>query len=97
MYCEWASLSSEVQNCGEIGQSVLNKFTPGSGKEVVLSVIKQLTSNLGITHPPEPSKLAKDNEVTWCMEVSIIKTNNNSYRRYTKNVHGCYFRLFVMV
>lgn len=73
MYCEWASLSSEVQNCGEFGQSVLNKFTPSSGKEVVLSVIKQLTSNLGITHPPEPSKLAKDNEVTWCMEVSKIK------------------------
>ncbi|XP_050058118.1 ral GTPase-activating protein subunit beta isoform X4 [Aphis gossypii] len=69
MYCEWASLSSAVQNCGEFGQSVLSKFPPGSGKEVVLSVIKQLSSNLGITQPPEPSKLAKDNEVTWCMEV----------------------------
>lgn len=73
MYCEWASLSSAVQNCGELGQSVLSKFPAGSGKEVVLSVIKQLTSNLGITHPPEPSKLAKDNEVAWCMEVSKLK------------------------
>lgn len=73
MYCEWASLSTAVQNCGEFGQSVLNKFPAGSGKDVVLSVIKQLTSNLGITHPPEPSKLAKDSEVTWCMEVSNSK------------------------
>ncbi|XP_050435690.1 ral GTPase-activating protein subunit beta isoform X3 [Adelges cooleyi] len=69
MYCEWASLSLAVQNCGETGQSVLNKFPASSGKEVVTSVIKQLTSNLGITHPPEPSKLVKDTEVTWCMEV----------------------------
>lgn len=79
MYCEWASLSSAVQNCGEFGQSVLNKFPAGSGKEVVLSVIKQLSSNLGITHPPEPSKLAKDSEVTWCMEVSKLNFNNNKY------------------
>ncbi|XP_025410091.1 ral GTPase-activating protein subunit beta isoform X8 [Sipha flava] len=69
MYCEWASLTSDVQNCGEFGQSVLSKFPSGSGKEVVLSIIKQLSSTLGITQPPEPSKLAKDNEVTWCMEV----------------------------
>ncbi|XP_050531868.1 ral GTPase-activating protein subunit beta isoform X2 [Daktulosphaira vitifoliae] len=69
MYCEWASLSLAVQNCGELGQSVLNKFPAGSCKEVVTSVIKQLSSNLGITQPPEPSKLIKDNEVIWCMEV----------------------------
>lgn len=73
MYCEWTSLSTAVQNCGEFGQSVLNKFPAGSGKEVVLSVIKQFSSNLGIAHPPEPSKLAKDSEVTWCMEVSKLK------------------------
>jgi hypothetical protein len=73
MYCEWASLTSDVQNCGEFGQSVLSKFPSGSGKEVVLSIIKQLSSTLGITQPPEPSKLAKDNEVTWCMEVSNLK------------------------
>lgn len=73
MYCEWASLSSAVQNCGEFGQSVLNKFPGNSGKEVVLSVIKQLTPNLTITHSPEPSKLVKDSEVIWCMEVSKFK------------------------
>lgn len=71
MYSEWASLSPLIQQqqaAGGGGHSVLDKF--GSvGKEVVLGVVRQLASNLGLTQPAEPSPLTTDQEVLWCMEV----------------------------
>nr|XP_018899097.1 PREDICTED: ral GTPase-activating protein subunit beta isoform X2 [Bemisia tabaci] len=69
MYSEWVSLSDAIQNeCGD-SRSVLDKFSVGDGKSVAASVVKQLTYNLGITQPPEPSLLTDDREVQWCMEV----------------------------
>lgn len=70
MYSEWASLSNMVVRGGEESNSVLGKFPPGAGKEVALSIVRQLASNIGITQAAEPSTLTSDREVQWCMEVS---------------------------
>lgn len=72
MYSEWASLSSIVVRGGEESASVLGKFPPSAGKDVALSIVRQLASNVGITQPAEPSTLTTDREVLWCMEVSIL-------------------------
>lgn len=69
MYSEWASLSTLIQQGSEESQSVLEKFPPGAGKEVALSIVRQLAANLGITQVGEPSPLSTDKEVQWCMEV----------------------------
>ncbi|XP_048505289.1 ral GTPase-activating protein subunit beta isoform X3 [Athalia rosae] len=69
MYSEWASLSSLIQNGSEESQSVLEKFHPIAGREVALSIVRQLATNLGITQAAEHSPLSTDREVQWCMEV----------------------------
>lgn len=69
MYSEWASLSVLIQQGSEESQSVLEKFSPGAGKEVALSIVRQLAANLGITQAAELSPLCTDKEVQWCMEV----------------------------
>ncbi|XP_030564945.1 ral GTPase-activating protein subunit beta isoform X1 [Drosophila novamexicana] len=71
MYSEWASLSTQItaNSCGAQCFSVLNKFPASAGREVVISVVKQLGTNLGITQNAEPSHLVKDEEVRWCMDV----------------------------
>ncbi|XP_034475058.1 ral GTPase-activating protein subunit beta isoform X2 [Drosophila innubila] len=71
MYSEWASLSAQISanSCGAQCFSVLNKFPASAGREVVISVVKQLGTNLGITQNAEPSHLVKDEEVKWCMDV----------------------------
>lgn len=69
MYSEWASLSSIIQHGNEESQSVLAKFPVAAGKEVAMAVVKQLASNLGLTQAAEPSPLANDRDVQWCMEV----------------------------
>jgi len=65
MYSEWASLSAQISanSCGAQCFSVLNKFPASAGREVVVSVVKQLGTNLGITQNAEPSHLVKDEEV----------------------------------
>lgn len=69
MYSEWASLSSLIQQGSEDSQSVLEKFSPGVGREVALSIVRQLAANLGIAQAAEPSALNSDREIQWCMEV----------------------------
>lgn len=63
MYSEWASLSPLIQNGSEESHSVLEKFGVGTGKDLALGVVKQLSSNLGITQAAEPSPLNTDREV----------------------------------
>ncbi|XP_037828194.1 ral GTPase-activating protein subunit beta isoform X8 [Lucilia sericata] len=71
MYGEWVSLSAQISanSCGAQSYSVLNKFPASAGREVAVSVVKQLATNLGITQNAEPSHLVKDEEVNWCMDV----------------------------
>lgn len=69
MYSEWASLCPLVQNYGADQQSVLDSFPPQAGKDVVVAVVKQLTYNLSIKQPAEPSPLITDKEVEWTMQV----------------------------
>ncbi|XP_018785172.1 PREDICTED: ral GTPase-activating protein subunit beta isoform X8 [Bactrocera latifrons] len=71
MYSEWVSLSSQISadNCAAQSCSVLNKFPASAGREVTVSVVRQLASNLGITQNAEPSHLVRDEEVNWCMDV----------------------------
>nr|CAD7199102.1 unnamed protein product [Timema douglasi] len=69
MYSEWASLSALIQNGCDESQSVLGKLPMSAGREVALSVVKQLASNLGIVQPAESSPLDSDRDVQWCMEV----------------------------
>lgn len=64
MYSEWTSLSLVVQQNGEEGQSVLEKFGLPVSKEVTLGLVRQLASNLGLTQPPEPSSLTTDRDVS---------------------------------
>lgn len=65
MYGEWVSLSAQISanSCGAQSYSVLNKFPASAGREVAVSVVKQLATNLGITQNAEPSHLVKDEEV----------------------------------
>lgn len=67
MYGEWVSLSSQISanSCGAQSYSVLNKFPASAGREVAVSVVKQLATNLGITQNAEPSHLVKDEEVSF--------------------------------
>ncbi|XP_037958819.1 ral GTPase-activating protein subunit beta [Teleopsis dalmanni] len=71
MYSEWVSLSAQItaNSCGAQCYSVLNKFPASAGREVAVSVVRQLANNLGITQNAEPSHLVKDEEVNWCMDV----------------------------
>ncbi|XP_049826190.1 ral GTPase-activating protein subunit beta isoform X3 [Aethina tumida] len=69
MYSEWTSLNLIVHQSGEENQSVLEKFGKATSKDVTLGLVRQLASNLGITHPPERSTLTTDKDVQWCMEV----------------------------
>nr|CAD7256267.1 unnamed protein product [Timema shepardi] len=57
MYSEWASLSALIQNGCDESQSVLGKLPMSAGREVALSVVKQLASNLGIVQPAESKPL----------------------------------------
>lgn len=76
MYSEWTSLTTQIQNGSEENVSVLGKLPSAVGKEVAITVVKNLVSNLGLTsQPAEPSSLASDKEVQWCMEVN---DHNNS-------------------
>ncbi|KAF6206119.1 hypothetical protein GE061_017344 [Apolygus lucorum] len=68
MYSEWASLASIVRHETSDKDSVLSKF-PDSGKDVAMSIVKELASNIGLTQAPAPSNLATDRDVLWCMEV----------------------------
>lgn len=72
MYSEWASLSNIVTTGNTESASVLTKFPSGTGRDVALSVVRQLASNLGITQAAEPSSLSTDREVLWCMEVCTV-------------------------
>ncbi|XP_014219177.1 ral GTPase-activating protein subunit beta isoform X2 [Copidosoma floridanum] len=69
MYSEWASLSILIQQGSEDSQSVLEKFNSVVGKDVTLSIVRQLAANLGIAQAAEASPLITDKEVQWCMEV----------------------------
>lgn len=53
-----------MQENGSGGQSVLEKFGAGIGKEVTVGVVRQLAANLGITQAAEPSCLNTDKEVS---------------------------------
>lgn len=83
MYSEWASLSAQItaNSCGAQCFSVLNKFPASAGREVVISVVKQLGTNLGITQNAEPSHLVKDEEASApyyiCVYVLIILNRLN--------------------
>lgn len=70
MYSEWASLSPRIQSFGDDRLCVLDTFPNQAGREVVVAVVKQLASNLGIKQASEPSPLTTDKEVQWTMEVS---------------------------
>lgn len=66
MYSEWTSLNLIVQKNGDNNNenhSVLEKFGLNTSKEITFNLVKQLASNLGITHPPEPSPLITDKDV----------------------------------
>lgn len=73
MYSEWASLSSVVASTSAESASVLGKFPSIAGRDVALSIVRQLATNLGITQAAEPSRLTTDKEVLWCMEVSTYQ------------------------
>lgn len=91
MYSEWASLSAQISanSCGAQCFSVLNKFPASAGREVVISVVKQLGTNLGITQNAEPSHLVKDEEVSAPNIVDIVALF--SWMLLTGQVvHGCH-------
>lgn len=71
MYSQWASLAPIIdQNInGSQSKSVLNKFSISCGKDVALTVIKQIASTYSVAQPTEPSPLTTDQEVLWCMDV----------------------------
>lgn len=69
MYGEWTSLGLVAQQGEHEVQSVLEKFDLPVSKEITISLVKQLASNLGIAQAPEPSILITDRDVSWSMEV----------------------------
>lgn len=69
MYSEWISVPA-TRNAEDKRWSVLHTLPGNAGRDVVIAVIKPLASNLGISTPScDPSILASDKEVQWCMEV----------------------------
>ena len=82
MYCEWASLQTEVQSDGK-SASVLHKFPDAVGKDVAATVVKNLAPTLSVgVQSGEPSNLKADKEVKWTMEVSAnegVYRNNNKF------------------
>lgn len=76
MYSEWASLSNAVTSGASVdSSSVLLKFPASAGRDVTLSVVRQLAANLGIAQAAEPSSLSTDKEVQWSMEVTKYQLN----------------------
>jgi len=71
MYTEWASLTPKITSNvnGSQQQSTLNKFATSTSRDVTAALVKQLSQNLGIAQPAEPSCLNTDQEVQWCMDV----------------------------
>lgn len=49
-----------------------------TGREVTISVVKQLASNLGITQNAEPSHFIKDEEVSWKIDLLFLGTEYTS-------------------
>lgn len=66
MYVDWTSIGGR-----ETSHSVLTKLPPEDAKRVVVSVVKNVASQLGLASPREakPSTLSTDDEVAWVMEV----------------------------
>ncbi|XP_073971038.1 ral GTPase-activating protein subunit beta isoform X3 [Rhodnius prolixus] len=69
MYSEWASLANIVRDERSERESVLTKFSPDTGKEVAVSVVRELSSTIGLTQAPSPSRLVTHRDVLWSMEV----------------------------
>lgn len=65
---------------GSQSKSVLNKFSISCGKDVALTVIKQIASTFSIAQPTEPSPLTTDQEVCVVIKFDDLR------RRMIKNV-----------
>ncbi|XP_038075013.1 ral GTPase-activating protein subunit beta-like isoform X2 [Patiria miniata] len=75
MYSWWASMQPEVESDGS-NRSVLQSFPDNVGREVVLSVVRQLANHLSLTATSSRagsqhlrSPLDTEKEVLWTMEV----------------------------
>ncbi|XP_022103685.1 ral GTPase-activating protein subunit beta-like [Acanthaster planci] len=75
MYSWWASMQAEIETDGS-NRSVLQSFPDGVGREVVLSVVRQLANHLSSTATSSRvgsqhlrSPLDTEKEVLWTMEV----------------------------
>lgn len=86
MYSQWASLTPTIeQNVnGSQSKSVLNKFSISCGKEVALTVIKQIASTFSVAQPTVPSPLTTDQEVwfTFILNFLSIFTYKNVVIRF---------------
>ena len=72
MYAEWASLQDEIQ-CSQGCQSVLHRFPSTLGRDVSLTVVKCIASNLSSAVAcDEASSLEDEKDVKWTMEVRAI-------------------------
>ena len=75
MYSEWASLKPAIES-DTSNQSVLHSFPEAVGKDVAVSVVKQLANHLSLTASKgdnlPPSPLDSEKQVLWTMEVCFI-------------------------
>ncbi|XP_071962395.1 ral GTPase-activating protein subunit beta-like isoform X2 [Antedon mediterranea] len=72
MYSEWASLQATIENESNY-KSVLHSYSAGVGRDVAVSVVRQLADRLSINaaskHDPLPSNLETEKQIEWTMEV----------------------------
>ncbi|XP_072031958.1 ral GTPase-activating protein subunit beta-like isoform X2 [Amphiura filiformis] len=72
MYSEWASLQLSIEN-DTSNRSVLHSYSEVVGKEVAVSVVRQLSGHLSLTATKgdnlPPSPLDSEKQVLWTMEV----------------------------
>ncbi|XP_033125848.1 ral GTPase-activating protein subunit beta-like isoform X2 [Anneissia japonica] len=72
MYSEWASLQATIENESNY-KSVLHSYSSGVGRDVAVSVVRQLAGRLSINasakHEPLPSNLENEKQIEWTMEV----------------------------
>ncbi|XP_071742901.1 ral GTPase-activating protein subunit beta isoform X31 [Lepeophtheirus salmonis] len=69
MYSDWSSLTVHLQLLSS-STSVLSKFPADDSRNVVISVVRNVASSLGILgSEAKPSLLKTDKEISWIMEV----------------------------
>ena len=68
MYWEWATLSGVTDSLND-RTSVLERLPPEAAKDVVIPVVRNIVTTLGISQPASASPFVNEKDVEWNLQV----------------------------